>query len=118
MAGGKEGRQALAVPTLGPLAGGFIVDHFSWRWLFYINPPLDALALVVLLTNLDETVQRRERPLDYVGCTLLTTGVSALMLALLMGGTDYPSDSVLIIESVRRGSGLAHPLHLVGAQAF
>lgn len=82
---------------LGPLAGGFIVDYFSWRWLFYINLPLGALALYMLLTNLDERVERRQVPVDYLGSAFLTAGITLLMLVLLSGGTRYPWHSPILL---------------------
>lgn len=82
---------------IGPLAGGFIVDYFSWRWLFYINLPLGALAIYMLLMNLDEQVQPRRLPIDYAGSVLLTAGISALLLALLEGGVHFPWGSPFIL---------------------
>ncbi|WP_324717192.1 MDR family MFS transporter [Carboxydochorda subterranea] len=82
---------------IGPLAGGFIVDHFSWRWLFYVNLPLGALAIAMLLRNLEEHVQPRRLPIDVAGSVLLTVGASALLLALLEGGIRQPWNSPAIL---------------------
>ncbi|MBI5825271.1 MAG: MFS transporter [Chloroflexi bacterium] len=72
----------------GPLLGGFLVDQFTWRWVFYINvfPGLVAAALVALAWR--EQAQGHERPaVDYLGAALLTSSVVSLLLGLMEFGT-------------------------------
>ncbi len=72
----------------GPLLGGFIVDKFSWHWVFYINvlPGLLAAALVALAWQ--EQAQSHERPkVDYLGAALLTSSVVSLLLGLMEFGS-------------------------------
>ena len=87
---------------VGPLVGGFIVDHVSWRWVFLINLPVGATAFVVTSTVLELPVMRRSHRIDVEGALLLVAGVSCLMLALVWGGTEYPWGSRVIL-----GLGLA-----------
>jgi EmrB/QacA subfamily drug resistance transporter len=73
---------------VGPLLGGFIVDQFTWRWVFYINlvPGLLAAALVALAWK--EQSQHHKRPaVDYLGAVLLTSSIVSLLLGLMDFGT-------------------------------
>lgn len=85
---------------VGPLLGGFIVDRFSWHWVFYINllPGLIAAALVVF--GWQEQSHLQERPkVDYLGAALLTSSVISLLLCLLDIGS-FASWSLLTLAVV------------------
>jgi EmrB/QacA subfamily drug resistance transporter len=88
-----------AVATaLGPLLGGLLVDHASWRWVFYVNLPVGIAALVGLSLKLPAPeTDRRERPLDALGAALLAGATSALMLICIWGGERYAWDSAPIL---------------------
>jgi len=71
---------------LGPLAGGFITDNISWRWVFYINIPFGLAAAVVVGIALVEP-KRTQRPvIDYAGAIWLTIAITLLLLVLVEAG--------------------------------
>lgn len=80
--------------VVGPAVGGLIVDHFSWRWVFFVNVPFGIASVVLLALSLKENVERRKRSLDYLGTLTLTGGIVALLFALLQGGTTWAWDSL------------------------
>jgi EmrB/QacA subfamily drug resistance transporter len=69
---------------VGPFVGGWITDHISWHWVFYVNVPFGIASLVVLWTTLPGISRRtaRARDLDYLGIVVFTAGVVPLMVGL------------------------------------
>ena len=80
--------------VVGPALGGLIVDHFSWRWVFYINIPFGLLSAFLLVIFFNEKVERKKLSLDYIGTLTLTGGIVALLFALLQGGTNWAWNSL------------------------
>ena len=77
--------------VVGPMLGGFIVSHVSWRWVFFMNLPFGVAAAFILITALHENVEKRERSIDWTGAALLSAGVGALLVA-----TGRPSPVIMI----------------------
>lgn len=80
--------------VVGPALGGLIVDHFSWRWVFYINIPFGLLSAFLLIVYFKEKVERKKVVLDYVGTLTLSGAIVALLFALLQGGTSWAWNSL------------------------
>ncbi|MCF6471459.1 MFS transporter [Nonomuraea sp. MG754425] len=74
---------------VGPLLGGLFVDHLSWHWVFYVNLPLGAVALFVIVAVLPGDDTRTRHTIDYAGVVLLGSATSCLVLMTTWGGTTY-----------------------------
>jgi EmrB/QacA subfamily drug resistance transporter len=82
---------------VGPAAGGFITDHYSWRWLFFVNLPFAALTLIVVALYMHVPNERRKHSIDVAGSMLLSVGIASALLATVWGGGQYAWDSWQII---------------------
>jgi EmrB/QacA subfamily drug resistance transporter len=85
----------------GPVVGGWFTDHLSWTFVFWINVPFGLAAMVLCNRALKLLPVRGLRgKIDYTGAALLTGGVTALLLVLSWGGSEYRWDSPEIIALI------------------
>jgi EmrB/QacA subfamily drug resistance transporter len=90
-----------AAMIAGPLIGGFITDNASWRWAFYVNLPLGVVSLFVIWSTLHLAAEVKAEGtvrIDWWGSGLLVAWLTALVLMITWGGTQYPWGSATIVS--------------------
>jgi EmrB/QacA subfamily drug resistance transporter len=93
--------------VIGPVAGGYITDNLSWRWVFFVNLPIGLIALGAVLALYPHLrPEPRHRSIDYAGAVTLILSTGALLLALSWGGREYPWDSRQIVGLLAFGLAL------------
>lgn len=88
-------------PVLGPILGGWLVDDFGWRWIFYVNVPVGILAIVMSWRLLPKDEPAHHEKLDWLGLTLLSPGLAFFVYGLAevssSGGVESPFTGAALI---------------------
>ncbi|HEX5553312.1 MAG TPA: DHA2 family efflux MFS transporter permease subunit [Chitinophagaceae bacterium] len=102
MAMAMFGMGAVLGPLIGPVLGGYITDHFSWRWCFYINIPMSILAIFFITTFIKVTPRERGKPIDWWGLLLLAISVASMQIVLERGEKEdwFSSHYILALTIV------------------
>lgn len=84
------GITAVLAPTIGPMLGGWITDNYSWRWIFFINLPVSALAVYLTMVLVEDPpflhkLKNAGIRIDYIGIAFLALGVGSLQVVLDKG---------------------------------
>jgi EmrB/QacA subfamily drug resistance transporter len=110
----ERGRYAWITPTvfatasmLGPFVGGFFVDHLTWRWIFFVNAPIGAVAFVLIGVAFNVPAVRVPHRLDVVGSVLLIGAVTSLSFVASTAGENFSWGSPVIIGATGLGAFLA-----------
>jgi MFS transporter, DHA2 family, multidrug resistance protein len=103
IAGGIFGMGVVLGPTLGPTVGGWVMEHLSWPWIFYINLPIGVIACFLAYNFIDkkegEGTKKDQIEIDYLGIGLLALGVGSLQYVSERGESEdwYASNTIGVL---------------------
>jgi EmrB/QacA subfamily drug resistance transporter len=87
--------------AIGPVVGGFLVEHYSWKWAFLLNLPISVLLLIICAMKVPESLnQKNHSPVDVRGALLAVVALAGIVFALIDAPNGWTSSAVLIAGSV------------------
>lgn len=84
----------------GPFLGGFLIDNFSWHWIFFINLPFGIISIVLLQKNLIETFEKKKHKIDYAGTLLFSVAIITFLLGSLAGRKNNIIIALVVTSAV------------------
>ena len=110
--------------AIGPIVGGALVTGLSWRWIFFVNLPVGILAIALTFTRVAESRNEHARRPDWAGFLLFTTGLAAVIYALIESGrssftntgvdVSFGLGGFLLIGFVVVEAKVSHPMFALG----
>lgn len=73
--------------ALGPVFGGWLIEHASWHWVFFINVPIAVLVIAISLWHVPESRKRDPQPVDWLGASIVTVGLAGVIYGFLESAT-------------------------------
>jgi EmrB/QacA subfamily drug resistance transporter len=100
--------------VIGPVLGGVITDLLSWHWIFYVNLPVGAVALVMIGRAMKRPHHSHSRRIDYLGAALLTICTTSFLLVLALGGSEWPwtSGGIIGLAALALVTGILFVVHV------
>lgn len=91
----------MVAPVFGPTIGGFILQHASWRWIFYLNAPFCALGIMMTLFTIPASKKQAQK-IDYLGVLFMFTGIGCLQIFLDQGNSNnwFHSNTILLLSVI------------------
>ena len=97
----------MVAPIFGPTLGGFLTEHFSWRWVFYINLPIGAVAFSAIFLAMPRDKGGKQRPFDLLGFAAIVIGSVAVQLMVDRGpGEDWFDSREILLYAILAGCAL------------
>ncbi|MGH3262059.1 MAG: DHA2 family efflux MFS transporter permease subunit, partial [Trebonia sp.] len=97
---------AMLAPILGPMIGGLILEHMAWRWIFYVNVPVGAIAVIAAAKVLPSVARKPTEALDYRGLAMLATGLPLITYGLAEIGTTDSFTAFKVVAPILAGAAL------------
>jgi DHA2 family multidrug resistance protein len=120
MAMGIYGMGAVVAPAIGPTLGGWLMDRFSWPWIFYVNVPVGIVNVLLVSRFIQDPayLERDKRPIDWLGVAFMTVGLGSFQLMLEKGQDEnwFESSFIVALTALAVVAMIAFVLHELSVQ--